>query len=286
MYFPKFWQRGEHKGFVCWGFSDNGYDEAHQRAQERARAIAERFHSGEALQRYGYPNRPMREPVLQVMPSSDRGTPTGVITRNSYGCMVLNTARMFIADVDRRPAQAGEPRTGILQTLFGRSRKPAETEIGKDLHASSAVQKVVEVVGRDSDGLAFVYETAGGLRIILAHREMDPCSEEAAQILDFVGSDPLYLRLCRNQKSFRARLTPKPWRCGHHTPTERWPFLETKSAKSFEAWESEYLNRIGDYSVVRLLERVGGGKIHPEVQPLLALHDQIARAHRPDLRLA
>jgi hypothetical protein len=117
---------------------------------------------------------------------------------------------------------------------------------------------------RDLGGLAFVYETAGGLRVILAHREMDPCSEETGRTLDFVGSDPLYLRLCRNQKSFRARITPKPWRCGHHAPTERWPFLETKSAKSFEAWESEYLRKIQDYSFVRLVERVGDGKIHAE----------------------
>jgi hypothetical protein len=69
-------------------------------------------------------------------------------------------------------------------------------------------------------------------------------------------------------------------------PTERWPFLETKSAKSFEAWESEYLRKIQDYSVVRLVERVGDGKIHAEIAPLLALHDEIARADRSDLRLA
>jgi hypothetical protein len=228
----------------------------------------------------------MREPILQVLSSSDQGTPRGVVTRNSYGCMVLKTARMFIADVDRRPTEAGEPRAGILQSLFSRNRKRAETENGRDLQASSVLQRVVELVGRDSNGLAFVYQTAGGLRIILAHREIDPCSAEAAQMLGFIGSDPLYLRLCRNQKSFRARLTPKPWRCGHHAPTERWPFLDAKSAKSFAAWESEYLDRIRDYSMVRLVERVGEGKIHADVGPLLALHDQIARVDRTDLRLA
>ena len=286
MYFPKFWQLGEHEGFACWGFSDQSNDEARERAQERARIIAERFHSGEALQRYGYPDRPMREPVLQVIPSSTRAEPAGVITRNSYGCMVLNAARLFIADVDRRPTGAGDRRAGILRSFFGRDRIPTETECRRDLHASSLLEKVVEVVSRASGGLAFVYETAGGLRVILAHREMDPCSEEAGRILDFVGSDPLYLRLCRNQKSFRARLTPKPWRCGHHGPTDRWPFLVTKSARNFEVWESEYLRRIRDYSVVRLLERVGNGEIHAEVQPLLALHDQIARADRTDLPLA
>ncbi|MET0224443.1 MAG: hypothetical protein ABW346_08720 [Terrimicrobium sp.] len=107
MYFPKFWQRGEREGFVCWGFSDESGAEARERAQERARIIAERFHSGEALRSYGYPDRPMREPVLQVVASSTQTEPAGVITRNSYGCMVLNAARMFIADVDHRPTDQG-----------------------------------------------------------------------------------------------------------------------------------------------------------------------------------
>ena len=73
MYFPKFWQRGAHDGFICWGFSDQSSEDACERAQERARVLAERFQSGEALQRYGYPDRPMREPVLQVMASSTQG---------------------------------------------------------------------------------------------------------------------------------------------------------------------------------------------------------------------
>jgi hypothetical protein len=200
--------------------------------------------------------------------------------------MVLNAARMVIADIDRCANGAEESSAGILQGLFARKREPAEAERNKNLHASSVLEKVVEVVSAHPDGLAFVYETADGFRVILADREMDPCSDEAGGVLDFVGSDPLYLRLCRNQKSFRARLTPKPWRCGHHAPTERWPFLEKRSAKSFEAWESEYLGRIRDYSVVRLLQRVGGGKIDSAIEPLLALHDQIARADRTDLRLA
>jgi hypothetical protein len=108
-----------------------------------------------------------------------------VITRNSYGCIVLNAARMFIADVDRPPTRAGEPRAGILQSFFARNRKPAETKRRKDLHASSVLQKVVEVISGEPAGLAFVYETAGGLRVILAHRKIDPCSAEAARTLDF-----------------------------------------------------------------------------------------------------
>ena len=156
---------------------------------------------------------------------------------------------MFIADVDRPPTEAGEPRAGILQSFFARNRKPAETRRGKDLYASSVLQKVVEVIGGEPAGLAFIYETAGGLRVILAHRKIDPCSDEAARTLDFVGSDPLYLRLCRSQKSFRARLTPKPWRCGHHAPSERWPFLDTKTEKSSRFGRA---NTSGGFGTTRL----------------------------------
>ena len=95
---------------------------------------------------------------------------------------------------------SGRAAPGILQSLFARNRKPAETEAGKDLRASSVLQKVGEVVSRDHGGLAFVYETAGGLRVILAHREMNPCSEEAAA----------NSRLCRERSALpSAVLQPK-----------------------------------------------------------------------------
>ena len=84
----------------------------------------------------------------------------------------------------------------------------------------------------------------GGLRVIVADRLMEPSSEEAGQLLERMGSDPLYVRLCRNQESFRARLTPKPWRCGHHAAPARWPFVDAKSERVFKAWEDAYLERI------------------------------------------
>jgi hypothetical protein len=283
MYFPRFWEREEYEGFVCWGFSDQNREEARARAQERARLTAERFHSGEHLERYGYPDRPMREPVLQSIANS-AGAPVAVITRNSYGCMVLNAARMFIADIDLQPAEDGKPRGGILQRLLGGD--PAEAEPQGDLRLAAAARRVREATQTDGNGLALIYRTAGGLRVILPGREIDPSSEEAGRLLDCMGSDPLYIRLCRNQKSFRARLTPKPWRCGHCAPPTRWPFLDATSEKSFKAWDDEYHTRIRDYSVSCLLERVGDEGAHPEIAPLLALHDQFSRSDRTDLPLA
>jgi hypothetical protein len=285
MHFPRFWEREEHEGFACWGFSDRSSEEARARARDRARVIAERFHSGEELAHYGYPDRPLREPILESIPDS-AGVPAGVITRNSYGCVVLNAAQMFIADIDLLSVTDRKPPPGILQRLFSRGRKPTEAEPKPDPQLVAARRTVKEVAEEGSGGLALIYQTAGGLRVILADRKIDPSSEEAGQLLGRMGSDPLYIRLCRNQKSFRARLTPKPWRCEHHAPPARWPFLDAKSEQSFKIWNDEYHRKIRDYSVSRLVERVGSGQVHPEIERLLALHDQFSRVDRTDLRLA
>jgi hypothetical protein len=53
-----------------------------------------------------YPNRPGRELVLEEIKNA-AGELLAVVTRNSYGCRVLNTARVMFVDVDlaaRRPA--------------------------------------------------------------------------------------------------------------------------------------------------------------------------------------
>jgi hypothetical protein len=60
--------------------------------------VAERFRSGEQLERYGYPDRPVREPVLQSIASAT-GMPAGLITRNSYGCVVLPCTIRFRAPI-------------------------------------------------------------------------------------------------------------------------------------------------------------------------------------------
>lgn len=115
---------------------------------------------------------------------------------------------------------------------------------------------------------------SGWSRLCLRDRRRAQSDSRASGNGSMLGGDGANSGLCRERsalpsamsqpKSFRARITPKPWRCGHHAPAERWPFLEAKSAKSFEAWESEYLRKIQDYSFVRLVERIGDGKIHAE----------------------
>jgi hypothetical protein len=194
---------------------------------------------------------------------------------------------VFIADIDLpQPTGSQPPRPGILQRLVGAAPAADAAEPGQDLQLTNAARKAREVADGVSGALTLIYQTAGGLRVIVADRAFDPSSDEAGELLARMGSDPLYVRLYRNQKSFRARLTPKPWRCGHHAPPVRWPFTDVRSEKNFKEWDDGYLKRIREYSVSHLLERAGSGKVHPEIEAVLAVHDQFSRVDRSDLRLA
>ncbi len=58
-----------------------------------------------------------------------------------------------------------------------------------------------------------IYRTRAGLRLLATHALFDPETAAADGVFDALGADPLYRQLCKTQKCFRARLTPKYWRC-------------------------------------------------------------------------
>src|SRR4051812_44578624 len=101
MNFPPFWARGERGNFLCWRWSSTSLEEAQKLADEAAQKMLERFRAtGGSWQKGGYyPDRPFREQVLQQMKTS-AGDIAAVVTRNSYGCLVLNTSRIMFVDVD------------------------------------------------------------------------------------------------------------------------------------------------------------------------------------------
>ena len=78
----------------------------------------------------------------------------------------------------------------------------------------SVLARIHAVVARHPGMGLRLYRTANGYRCLVTHRTYDPASQECRELLEALGSDPLYIRLCRGQHCFRARLTPKPWRCG------------------------------------------------------------------------
>jgi hypothetical protein len=116
------------------------------------------------------------------------------------------------------------------------------------------------------------------LRVLATHELFDPGGQPASHVFQSLAADPLYVRLCREQECFRARLTPKPWRCGQRKPFIPWPRESDEDQHRFEAWHAEYLDAQADYGTCRFLAAWGDGRVHPEAQQIVELHDSLSRA--------
>jgi hypothetical protein len=181
---------------------------------------------------------------------------------------VLNAARTMFIDIDR-PEPA---RPGLLARLFGRRPEPMRDEIPERVEALAA--------SRPDLGLR-LYQTAGGYRAIVTSRPLDPESDEAMDLLERLGADPLYVRLCRSQSCFRARLTPKPWRCGMGRPPGAYPRVDESARQAFEVWASRYDRASQGFAVCRLGDSFGPASVHPEVASVVDWHDRVACGEGP-----
>jgi hypothetical protein len=268
MNFPPFWARGASGDFSCWRWSSNSADEAQSLAVQAAQQLAERLARGDFPPKHGgyYPNRPFREPVLREI-KDDAGETAAVVTRNSYGCLVLNTARVMFVDVD-----LPEPKpAGLFQKLFG---KPTAAPV---VTQDSAIARV-ENWTRNNPGCGWrIYRTRAGLRLLATHALFDPEAAASDGVFDALGADPLYRQLCKAQKCYRARLTPKPWRCGVRSKPERWPFPDARAEKHFQKWDAQYQSFAAGWATCELVKKIGSDEVHPAVQPILKLHDEMTR---------
>jgi hypothetical protein len=122
-----------------------------------------------------------------------------------------------------------------------------------------------------------VYRTRAGLRLLATHAVFDPEATTTEQVFDAMTADPLYRRLCKVQKCFRARLTPKPWRCGFVNPPGRWPWPDAKAEGQFEQWERGYLKACRGHATCALVSTIGYQPVDPAVQQILQVHDSTTR---------
>ncbi len=286
MNFPKFWARGIAPGtnapgqppvFSCWRWSDESQEAAHAAAVEAAKNLAEKSAQGQKLPSgYGYADRPFREEVIREM-TNRNGERSAVLTRNAYGCLVLNTARAMFVDVDIPGLEYGPENPGFFSRLFGQKSHEALVE---------PFLRKAQVWAYSQSGWGWrIYRTRAGLRLLATHTVFEPDSPATMETFDEMGTDPLYRKLCEVQNCFRARLTPKPWRCGLHKPPVRWPFESAEIESRFQQWEGSYLSAAGQYATCRLVRRIGKDFVHHEIQPIVELHDQLTGAES-DLPLA
>jgi hypothetical protein len=124
-----------------------------------------------------------------------------------------------------------------------------------------------------------IYRTKAGLRLLATHGLFDPEDATADQAFAALGADPLYRRLCRTQKCFRARLTPKPWRCGFRNPPSRWPWADKKAEARYKDWVVLYQKACRDYATCQLTSTPGSQQVDPTVQVILKVHEETTLAN-------
>jgi hypothetical protein len=253
--------------------------EALDLAQERLRSAMATIPLGQRGQHY-YPRVPLREPILNELIVD--GEQALVVTRNRYGADVLNTDRVLIADIDI--PELAQRTDGLLRRLFGRSTP----EPDPTAEPPPVVERlgVVENWARANPGLGVIaYRTLSGLRVFVTGAGAPPSSDRSDGILAELGADPIYRELCRNHGTFRARLTPKPWRLPRmRAPHETWPYADARAEQRFQGWLIEYQDAAREYAVCRRLATYGPAPSTLEAQ-ILQLHDDRTKVGTP-LRLA
>lgn len=317
MLIPRFWSRAESQAtrpdgqpvrFHVWRGSRGSAAEAQALANEAVGRIAERISRGAGFpERYAYGDRPLREEVLREIPASAGGEgPDAAITRNSYGALVLNAARAFFIDVDVAGAEpraepSASPASPPAQSLWGivdslplpgglraivdqfrpsagSSPPPSTPAAPADATAAAAVQRLRRFVAARPEWRVRVYRTYAGLRYLVTHAPFSPTDADVQAAMTAVGADRQYIRLCQVQKSFRARLTPKPWRIGIENPPVTFPYEGPGEESAMRNWETRYDAASAGRATCRFLEEIGGGAEHPDIAPLRALHDEHTRA--------
>jgi hypothetical protein len=272
MHIPRIWARADAEvstpdkrtlPLVAWGWGDDDA-QALQEAEIKLARLSDRVRRGDPFPgAYEYGSRPIREEILETF--GDAGEPRAVLTRNRYGTTVLNAARLMFLDVD---LPEGPSVSGFLGRLFG-GASPEE----------AARAKLRETLAKLAKGAFRIYRTAAGFRALAVDREFDPAGREAGDIMTATGTDPWFVRLCLAQKSFRARLTPKPWRCGLKHPPGEFPRTDPAHQAGFAAWLAEYEEVSKGYATCRFLETAGKGGFGLAVdEELVALHDRATRA--------
>ena len=190
---------------------------------------------------YGLGGMPLREKMLDAIAKDDEGKLTAALTLNRYGALILSTRDMMMIDIDLQAGDVEGDKTDFIEET--------KTKLGAE------------------KGRSFLlFETFGGLRAICTN-QVDKADDPATlKLMRRVGADPLYVRLCKEQKCFRSRLTPKPWRLN--------PPIKPPDEDPSDEWIAQYENRSATYAVCRRIGWVGSEQVLPEFFEQLDIHNQ------------
>jgi hypothetical protein len=171
-----------------------------------------------------------------------------MLTVNRYGAICLNTERMMFADIDTEI----DPRA-------------PEKKVTPEKEAWERIERAIST---RRDMLVRVYRTAAGLRLMCVSGPHAPNSAESLDFLYRLGCDPAFIAICRKQRCYRARLTPKPWRMLNPMP----PFTSIADAEIYLAGAR--------VAVARYIKSVGCGSPcrHPDITSGWQLHDRYCKS--------
>lgn len=296
--------------FRRWGWSSVSQVEAEDHANKRLQSAIEaakqtkrrdlrvrepRVHYG------GADGLPIREEILSEQPHY-------TLTRNSYGATCLNTPAVLFADIDLDYQSSGIVARfwlvgitllticylsgfwnllltwvgiaflvlGVIFAAFKKWAAPKD-QLALEQAKLATIEKWAERYHR---ALFRVYRTPRGFRVLAMHDLFDPSSETTKAILESLGSDPIYIKMCRLQRCFRARLTPKPWRLGIAPMPHKgavWPLPQEKVEKR-NAWQVTYQLESQGFAACQFLFQRGNGNAHPIAQVLCHAHDHASGA--------
>jgi hypothetical protein len=255
---------------VCFGASNDSLEEASAVATRKAETVKEAIVRGDKLERYSYTDRPLREELKREVQQD--GELTAVITRNRYGALVLCTAKVMFIDIDVIEEDYRMPWPGFWNWLLRRKPKERPDPVADQ---PERLNEIREKAREHGIGLR-VYRTPNGYRGLVTSRTFEPDSEETLALLRDFGSDDLYVKLCRVQECFRARLTPKPYRMRMRRPFYDYPWEKPSHEAKYRAWERAYENRTKEYSACRFVEHFGTLSIAREVRQIVEIHDGIS----------
>ena len=320
MIVPQYWaesrQQGQYKGRPVnvrrFGWSDTSLSEAQANADERAREALKRILSGEKLPRRdpkvpynGAQGVPIREEIV-----SRHGET--IITRNSYGARCLNTPNVLFADIDFSDSPRLRFTLGVFGLLFLGALLTGGFVHSKSLgivlifvalfltrilslslhsliqKASGGAEKIARkriarFLGQHPQWNVRLYRTPAGMRVLVTQQTFSPSDPAVVECFKALGTDPIYVAMCRNQQCFRARVSAKPWRIGvkaHLKPRPGvWP-IASERLSIRNAWIAEYEKAAQAFAACSFQENLGSGVIHPTVKAVQELHDELWCRHR------
>ena len=270
MIIPKSWICVSHEvklqnGIVwpirTWGWGETE-EEARHLAEKRAGQVRERLLQQDIPDQYGYSDRPLREEIVEAV-NDNIDECNNIITRNRYGALILNSTELLILDIDYKIQKRS-----LISMLFGhKSEESEENQLNK---LKKQLMTFPEISFR-------IYKTAAGFRSIATNRVFHPLSDETKRLMQATNTDTLYQKLCHAQESFRARLTPKPWRCGIALPPNAFPRTDAKDEEKFIAWKRKYEQETQKFSTCRYIETVGIAVIDSRLSSVISVHDKMTR---------